>query len=405
MNPPHLPNDLARGSVPGAASTDQKRLETLGTFCLVFGITELLYAVYQVLAAAMGSSLLELQRRVIAGIAAGMSGRGAPAMPAVLDAAQDLVRRIAIANAVRMVPFVIASGVLVALALRLRRGDLSALRAARTWSYWALGVVGLSALLQLLVTVPATMDYGRRIFATLPMPPPGRAGPPFDVLRFMDTVMMASAIGTALIGSLVLAIWPICAARLGGEDRAGERGGGGLRPGRGRVRPRLEPCPPHPRCGPSRRPRSLAAPAPVAHPPGAPASPYPAVLSCPPRRSFTGPGGSLDRPAQVLRRPGAGASTHPRGARQTRPRSSPDRRRSRGRPALAAHSTGDGHATGQSWQLTRPAVASRPAGARRASDRPSSLAGAALRARRPGARSAGRPTWSSSPACACAPPP
>lgn len=209
VNDPRFPAEIAPGAPPGQVAPAARRFETIGTLSLVLGLTECLSSLYQLLGSVMGRAMIEAQQRLIAGLLAGAKGAGAATPPAILGAVDDLMRRISVANALRALPFLVASAVLVAIALRLRRGDTSALRAARTWAFAALGVVAISALVQLFVTVPAMLEYGRRIAAAMPVPTSGRGAPPFDVGRLVNGVMLVSSLGTAIVGSLVLAVWPV----------------------------------------------------------------------------------------------------------------------------------------------------------------------------------------------------
>jgi hypothetical protein len=188
---------------PAAPFRPDKRYVTCGTTCLVLAAADLLYSLQKVIGSLLSGPLIEFEKALLA------SGKHPVAMPGVLDAASDFLARIALWETLRVVPFVIASGVLLWIGARIRRGDPRGVRAARTWVWWALGVVLVSALIQLLVTVPATMAYQRQIVAALPVVPAGASPPPFDIKRLMSTFTIAfSALGL-ITGTAVMATWPI----------------------------------------------------------------------------------------------------------------------------------------------------------------------------------------------------
>ncbi len=176
-----------------------KRFGTLGTTCLVLGILDILFVVQKLVSAALTSQMLALQGK--------MMPATTPGMPAVMSAAQDFATKIALWEALRALPFGVASGFLVWIGLRLRRGDRDALFTARVWTWWAFGVVAASALLQVVVTIPATLEYEQRIMSALPLP--SKSGAPFDMKKFMDGWMLASTIIGLVIGTVFMAAWPL----------------------------------------------------------------------------------------------------------------------------------------------------------------------------------------------------
>jgi hypothetical protein len=188
---------------PDAPLRPDKRYVTCGTTCLVLAAADLLYSLQKVLGSVLSGPLIEFEKTMLA------SGKHPVAMPGVLDAASDFLARIAFWESLRMVPYVIAGGVLLWIGARIRRGDARGLRAARTWVWCALGVVLVSALVQLLVTVPATMEYQRRIVAALPVLPASARPPPFDIKRMMSTFTIAFSTLGLVTGTATMATWPI----------------------------------------------------------------------------------------------------------------------------------------------------------------------------------------------------
>jgi hypothetical protein len=197
------------GSLPEAAPVPaKKRLEKIGLVCMILGLLEVLFSLLKVAGPITGTSGLETQKKIFESFPA---GKGAPPMSELFDAAADLVKKITMWEAGRGLLFLAASGYLVWIAIRLQRGEAQALHAARSWTWWALGVVALSAMVQVMVTVPATLEYTRRITSMLPMPPASSSGgaPPFDVKKFMETITLISTIVSVGIGSIVMSIWPV----------------------------------------------------------------------------------------------------------------------------------------------------------------------------------------------------
>jgi len=126
--------------------------------------------------------------------------------PEKLSAAQRatceaLAVRVGIASSVRLVALMIASGVLVALALRLRRGDEGALRPLRIWTLFAFGVVALWTLVDLAVALPATRELDRMLFAAMR----ASGGNP-------DTVSMSQDLSNVMIWVLLVGVPLLLAA-------------------------------------------------------------------------------------------------------------------------------------------------------------------------------------------------
>jgi hypothetical protein len=176
------------------------RIRSLGTLALVLAIMQIVSTVLGLLSNLGSSSMMGFQRQ--------MMGGGAAQSDAIFKAAEEFSGRIAIAEALRGVPFAIASGWLLMIATRLRRGDVRALKPAHEWPFLAFGVLVLSVIVQLTINVPATMEYQQRIFSGMPAMPKG-SGAPFDFAAVMDTIMAGAAYGGVVMGTLVMSVWPI----------------------------------------------------------------------------------------------------------------------------------------------------------------------------------------------------
>jgi hypothetical protein len=181
-----------------------KRYETFGNVSLALAALEGLLCVQRMFSPLLTRSAFGFQRSLMP------KTRGGPPIDEIMDAAQKLGQSIAVWEAVRAVPFLIASAVLGWIALKLRKGEPAALHAMRKWTFAALGVVLLSTVIQALATVPATMEYQKAVVALMPASPPGAAAP-FDFGAFMSTFTLAITIAGLIAGAVFMSIWPIVA--------------------------------------------------------------------------------------------------------------------------------------------------------------------------------------------------
>jgi hypothetical protein len=178
-------------------------VRTLGTTALVLGILELCYCGFRLVSQALNATILAAEKSMFRTTPHG------PPMGALMDEAQVYAHRIAPWEMLRTVPFAVATGVLVWIAVRLRRGDEGALEAARRWIYWALGAVVFSLLVQLVFTLPATMEYQRHVVAAMPVLPGHGGAPPVDTRELMGSMTLVSTILGVVFGTAFLSAWPI----------------------------------------------------------------------------------------------------------------------------------------------------------------------------------------------------
>jgi hypothetical protein len=179
------------------------RIQSLGTLSLVLAILELLYCAVRVGSAALSSAAIEMQR---AAMRAAMPPEATQAMGAMQDVAEGFARRMMVWDLIRTVPFVVATSFLLSIAVRLRKGDTTALRAARTWMFGALGVVVVSLLIQLLVTVPLAAELQSRMLGVLNTT--SGKGPAIDTSAFAG-ITEVFAIASAGLGAMLLSTWPV----------------------------------------------------------------------------------------------------------------------------------------------------------------------------------------------------
>jgi hypothetical protein len=192
------------------------RIHSLGTLSLVLAILELLYCAVRVGSAALSSAVIEMQRSAMRA----MPPEATQGLGAIQDVAQGFARRMMIWELVRLFPFVVATAFLMWIALRLRKGDTTALRAARTWMFGALGAIVLSLLIQLLVTVPLAAEMQSRMLGVLNT---NGKGPPIDTSALAG-ITEVFTVATMGFGAMVLSTWPVVlylwAGRLSREAQA-----------------------------------------------------------------------------------------------------------------------------------------------------------------------------------------
>jgi hypothetical protein len=191
------------GAPPAALDPAAKRIRTLGNVCLGLGLLELLYSLQHLVGPLLTKAIFRWEKAFLP------KTRGGPPMGKMMDAAARFAERIAVWEVVRAIPFIVATSFLIAIAVRLRRGDRTALGAVRIWTYAALGVVALSLLIQVLVTVPATLAYEKMLVDLMPATGSGAAAPPFDLGAVMGRVTLVTTVLSLLIGTLFLSVWPI----------------------------------------------------------------------------------------------------------------------------------------------------------------------------------------------------
>ena len=156
----------------------------------------------------LGMGLLGLGYAVYASFSAilGIFGKGFGASPKRGTAAifaDDVTRALAAWSIMRLLPFAAATAVLIVLALRIRQGDVSAIRAARTWTLWALGAVAIYLVLTVVGIVP--------LLTSIDLPTLGhrqRAGQRSALGQSVDLVTIALW-GTAIGTTIAASVWPV----------------------------------------------------------------------------------------------------------------------------------------------------------------------------------------------------
>lgn len=208
--PPMWP--MPQDAVPGAAPPyglgppgppADRRLISLGTTCVVLAVLEIIWCVLKAL-------YTVAQTAQFAKSSAPPSMPGMPDMSKVTEAAEDFTREMVLWESVRMLPFLVASIALIVVGNRLRAGRREALRSAQTWVVGALAAILASAALQLLVIIPATMAYSRKIMDLMLSGVPGGAGAtPVDFKGVMSTMTAVTSYLGVLLGAAFLALWPV----------------------------------------------------------------------------------------------------------------------------------------------------------------------------------------------------
>ena len=146
--------------------------------------------------------MLQMQKRALA---SGAGGPPAPELTQMMDRMQEHMTTLAIWGGLRQLLFMIASAVLLYVAVRLMRSDPQALALARSWSWGALAVVALSVLTQVAILVPAQLDYQNQIFESVPG---GASGAP-GIMSGMETFTTIWAVVMMVAGAVIMAVWPV----------------------------------------------------------------------------------------------------------------------------------------------------------------------------------------------------
>lgn len=186
------PASALPGGTPPQADRD---LASLGTTCLVLAVLDILYALYKV---AMSALSLFFMR----------SALSSPAPPSsapdpMLALTERYMLTASLTEMGRMVPYLLASGVLIAIAFRLRQGQAEALRSTRLWAWCALGVVVLSVIVTAAITLPLTLELQEAVarqFPTGSAPSPGGS---------WELLGMLSGLIQMVVGAVIMSIWPV----------------------------------------------------------------------------------------------------------------------------------------------------------------------------------------------------
>ncbi len=195
-----------RSRNPRAAPPAQEpaqRYRTLGTTSLALALLELVWCLQKLVTQLFSRSIFDAQRSLIPQMPNG------PSMKVMAEAAHDFAQRIALWEVLRTVPFLVATGFLLWIALRLREGDARALFTARRWTLGAFGAVAVSTLIQIVWILPATAEYQRRIAASMPPIPTGETTPPIDMKEMMGSITTLSLVFGLVLGAAFALSWPI----------------------------------------------------------------------------------------------------------------------------------------------------------------------------------------------------
>ena len=184
---------------PAVAAT--RKMRSLGSAALALAIIDLCGDGYGLVSKLIIGPLMNGEKHLLAL----MPGPRPREMDALIDQTAHFMNRIMLWNTLRLVPYAVASVLLLRIAGSLKRGDRDALARAQTWSLGAFGVIAFSLALQLGVIVPLTQAYQQAMFALQPPnSPPGIAGFQ-DAMRSVSSIMSYAG---PLLGAAIMAIWP-----------------------------------------------------------------------------------------------------------------------------------------------------------------------------------------------------
>ncbi|MEJ7729907.1 MAG: hypothetical protein WKG00_11865 [Polyangiaceae bacterium] len=196
MQPNFLPSAAA---VPGTLGAPMGRApkawETLSTVAIVLAAAQLLSFVYS-----MVTGLITI---TVGSLFGGMGPTGSSPLDTTVQDMRRFMQTMALVDMARGIPFAVCSVVLLVIALGIRRGRVESLRSARTWTWFALGVVAASLCLQLFISAPMMAGYQRRLFANMGAgAAPGSMGT-FEVFASLSAIVMP------VFWSMALCVWPI----------------------------------------------------------------------------------------------------------------------------------------------------------------------------------------------------
>jgi hypothetical protein len=182
-----------------------KKVRLLGSVALVLAILKLLVFGY----------------RILRSLATLLGVDDAPhhvPMRAIERGRDAYHRTIAIWDGLRALPYVAVGVVLVLIALRLQRGDTTALVSLRKWFFWSLGAVAISICVQAFAIIPATLKWEARAAEVVP------SIPIFDLKEMMSTIVVATLVFGVVAGSLLRMVIPVVLYVWAGRLQAEQRG-------------------------------------------------------------------------------------------------------------------------------------------------------------------------------------
>ncbi len=179
----------------------EKSLDSIGTACLALSALELVYCAEHVVSQLLGA--LQMKGPLAGWPGMPHAGPAEAQLDRMKDAIGGVMTKLAVWEAVRMIPFLVATSFLLWIAVRLRRGDATALHAARKWTLGAFAAIAVSLAIQLLVTMPMMTDAFGRFFASFP----GSSSVFDDPL--LHTVMRVGTLVVTAGGALFMSVWPI----------------------------------------------------------------------------------------------------------------------------------------------------------------------------------------------------
>jgi hypothetical protein len=186
--PPAYPSPNATPLTPAAAF--DKKVRLLGTVALVLAILKLLFFGYRILRSL--ATLIGLDTEPTRGLSRSLA-LGLAAYRTTT----------AIGDAVRAIPFIAVGVLLIFIALRLQRGDVSALSSLRKWFFWSLGAVGISTCIQVFVIIPTTLQWEIKAVGAIP------SLPFFDVKGMATAIVAATLVFALLFGTFLRLVIPV----------------------------------------------------------------------------------------------------------------------------------------------------------------------------------------------------
>lgn len=187
--PPH-------GQPYGMVKPFETRMASMGTWALALGIVNLVQMGYGLLNTVVGDPSAQF---------ANMPGGGPMDANAMQEAFVTFQEKVMFAETMRSLPFIAMSAWSVHMGMRLRKGDRAALKVAQQWVYGAFLTLAFSLAIQVFFTTPATLELFDKITASMPK----SGAQAQEAKAMMESIMYGAVIVGLIMGTVVMAIWPV----------------------------------------------------------------------------------------------------------------------------------------------------------------------------------------------------
>jgi len=169
---------------------------SMGTWALALGVVNLVQMGYGLLNTVVGDPSAQFSS---------VPGGGPIDMQVMQGAFETFQQKVLFAETMRSLPFLGMSAWSVHMGRRLRKGDRAALKVAQQWVSGAFLVLAFSLAIQMFFTIPATFDLFEKITEAMP----GNTVQDREAKGVMESIMTAAVVIGLIMGTVVMAIWPV----------------------------------------------------------------------------------------------------------------------------------------------------------------------------------------------------